>query len=125
MFKYSVRILYIRTYTHTHTHIFIVVVFFQGVDLLASAGSEFIFYETYESIWRVGRTPWPGDQPEARPLPTQDNTTQKNADTHACFNWDSNPRSQCSSGRSSTCLRPLDNWDQLKYTHTHIWWRGT
>jgi hypothetical protein len=36
-----------------------------------------------------------GDQP----LPTQDDTTQKNANTHPCLDWDSNPRSQCSSGR--------------------------
>jgi hypothetical protein len=26
-------------------------------------------------IETLGRTPWPGDQPDARPLPTQDNTT--------------------------------------------------
>jgi hypothetical protein len=54
--------------------------------------------ETYESIWTVGRTPWTGDQPNARPLPTH-RTAQKNADTHPCLKWDSNPRSQCSSGQ--------------------------
>jgi hypothetical protein len=37
--------------------------------------------ESYESVWTFSRTPWTGDQPDARPLPTQDNTTQKNADT--------------------------------------------
>jgi len=37
---------------------------------------------TYESIWTFGRTPCMGDQPDARPLPTQDRTTQKNTDTH-------------------------------------------
>jgi amino acid transporter len=26
-------------------------------------------------IETIGRTPWPGDQPDARPLPAQDNTT--------------------------------------------------
>jgi hypothetical protein len=31
-----------------------------------------------------GRTPWPGDQPDARPLPTQDNTTQKHSRTLSC-----------------------------------------
>jgi hypothetical protein len=30
------------------------------------------------------RTSWPGDQPDARHLPTQDNTTQKHMDTHPC-----------------------------------------
>jgi hypothetical protein len=33
-------------------------------------------------IETFGRTPFPVDQPDARPLPTQDNTTQKHADTH-------------------------------------------
>jgi hypothetical protein len=33
--------------------------------------------EVYESTWTFGRTPWTGDQPDARPLPTQDNTIQK------------------------------------------------
>jgi hypothetical protein len=42
----------------------------------------------------IGRTPWTGDQPVARPLPIQDNT---NIDIHPCLKWDSNPRSQCSS----------------------------
>jgi hypothetical protein len=52
-----------------------------------------------ESIWTFGRTPWTGDQPDARPLPTQDNTTQKNGDTHPCPERYSNTRSQCSRGR--------------------------
>jgi len=34
---------------------------------------------------------------------TQDNTTQKNADTHPCPERDSNPRSQCSRGRDQLC----------------------
>jgi hypothetical protein len=41
-------------------------------------------------IETFGRTPWLGDQPHARPLPTQDNTTQKPADTHPCPKQDSN-----------------------------------
>jgi hypothetical protein len=44
-----------------------------------------------------GRTPWPGDQPNTRPLPTQDNTTQKHTNTHPCPKQDSNLWSQCSS----------------------------
>jgi hypothetical protein len=42
----------------------------------ARSGSE-VYFWTYESIWTIGRTPWTGDQPDARPLPAQDNTTQK------------------------------------------------
>jgi hypothetical protein len=40
------------------------------------------------------RTPWTRDQPDARPLPTQDSTTQKHKDKHPCHKRDSNPRSQ-------------------------------
>jgi hypothetical protein len=69
------------------------------------------FSDIYESIWTGGRTPWTGDQPDSRPLFTQDNTAQKNADTHPCLEWDSNPRSQCSSGRRQyvpQTSRPLE-----------------
>jgi hypothetical protein len=59
------------------------------------------------SIWTVRRTPWTGDQPDARPLPTQYNRTQKNADTHPCPKRDSNPWSQGSSGRVPQTARPL------------------
>jgi hypothetical protein len=52
------------------------------------------FSETYESVWIVGRIPWTEDQPDARSLPTQANTIKKNADTHPCLQWDSNPRSE-------------------------------
>jgi len=32
-------------------------------------------------FWTFGRTLWMGNQPDTRHLPTQDSTTQKNADT--------------------------------------------
>jgi len=51
------------------------------------------------NLWTFGRTPWMGDQPDARPLLTRDNTTQRNADTHSCLERDSKPRSQCSNCR--------------------------
>jgi hypothetical protein len=43
-----------------------------------------------------GRTPWTGDQPVARPLPTRRTTQTQNKRTHKhpCLEWDSNPRSQ-------------------------------
>jgi hypothetical protein len=57
-----------------------------------------INFSEFMNLLTFGRTPWTGDQPDARPLPTQDNITQKKEDTHPCFERDSNPRSQCSSG---------------------------
>jgi hypothetical protein len=46
-------------------------------------------------------TPWEGDQPVARPLPTHRTTRTQNKRTHRhpCLEWDSNPGHQCSSGR--------------------------
>jgi len=86
---------------------------------LACSGSEFIFWNLW-TYWTVGRTPWTGDRPDARPLPTQDNTTQKNADTHPCLEWNSNTWSQCSSG-----LRPLGHWDRplfdILHRNTQLW----
>jgi hypothetical protein len=73
---------------------------------MACSDSELI----YEFVWTFGRTPWTGDQPDAGPLPTQDNTRQKNVDIHPCLERDSNPRSQCSSGRRqyvTQTARPL------------------
>jgi hypothetical protein len=41
----------------------------------------------------VSKTHWTGDKFDARPLHTQDNTTQKGKDRHSCLKRDSNPRS--------------------------------
>jgi hypothetical protein len=53
----------------------------------------------YISFWG-GRTPWTGDQPVARPLPTR----KINAHRHPCLEWDSNPRLQCLSGQRQFTL---------------------
>jgi hypothetical protein len=39
------------------------------------------------------------DQPVARPLPTQNNSAQTDADKHPCLERDSNPRSQQPTGQ--------------------------
>jgi hypothetical protein len=46
-------------------------------------------------LYTVDRTPWTGNLPVARPLPTH----RINAHRHPCFGWDSSPRHQYSSGR--------------------------
>jgi len=99
---------------------------------LACSGFRTYFSEIYKSIWTLGSILWTGDQPDARPLPTQDDTPHKNADTHPCLEWDPNPRSQCSSGRrqyvpqSARLLRsaaikptpPNSNWIYMHNTQT-------
>jgi hypothetical protein len=40
---------------------------------------------------RVGKTPWTGDQPVARPLPIQKHII--NTDMHPCIEWDPGARS--------------------------------
>jgi hypothetical protein len=39
-------------------------------------------------LYTVDRTPWTGDQPVARPLPTHRTTHRINAHKHPCFQWD-------------------------------------
>jgi hypothetical protein len=53
-----------------------------------------------------GWTPWAGDQPVARPLPTYRTTQTQNkrTHTHPYPEWDSNPRSQRSSERRQFVL---------------------
>jgi len=48
---------------------------FHGLDALACSYSE-----TMSPFRHLGRTPWTGDRPIARPLPKLDSTTQRNAD---------------------------------------------
>jgi hypothetical protein len=44
------------------------------------------------NLYKVGRTPWTGDQPVARPPPTHRTTQTKNKHTEtSCLEWDSNP----------------------------------
>jgi hypothetical protein len=64
--------------------------------------------EIYESSWTFGRTPWTGDQPDTRPLPTQDNTTQKNEDKH--IHLSSGIRTK--DPKSSSGLRLRGQWDR-------------
>jgi hypothetical protein len=47
-------------------------------------------------VYRVGRTPWMGDQPFAKPLPTHTGLHKYriNAHRHPCLKWDQNPRSK-------------------------------
>jgi hypothetical protein len=68
----------------------------QELGLMACSDSEFNSSE-FMNLWTFSRTLWMGDQCNTKPLPTWDNTTQKNTDTHPCLKWDSNPWSQCSS----------------------------
>jgi hypothetical protein len=47
-------------------------------------------------LYTVGRTPWTADQPVARPPPIHRINTHR----HTRLKWDSNPRPECSSGRT-------------------------
>jgi hypothetical protein len=64
-------------------------------------------------LYTDGRTPWTGDQPVARPLPTRRATQTQNKQTHrhACLEWVSNPRSHVQASENSTCLGPRGHCD--------------
>jgi hypothetical protein len=69
--------------------------------------------------YTVGTTPWRGDQPVARPLPTHRTTQTQNKRTqcrHPCLELDSKPRSQSTSERKQfmpQTARPL--WSANKF----------
>jgi hypothetical protein len=74
----------------------------------------------------AGRTTWSGDQPVARPLPTHRTKQTQNKRTqyrHPYLEWDSNPRFQLSSERSSSCLRPRGHSDRLETAFPHRYLR--
>jgi hypothetical protein len=49
--------------------------------------------------YTVGRTPWMGISPsQGRYLHTEEYKHRINAHRHSCLEWESKPRSQCSSG---------------------------
>jgi hypothetical protein len=64
----------------------------QGLCLMACSDSEFNFSE-FMNLWTFATTPWTGNQPDAKRLPTQDNTIYPYPER------DSNTRPQFSSGR--------------------------
>jgi hypothetical protein len=62
--------------------------------------------------FRVGRTPWMGDQLDARLLPTQDNKNRINADIHALSGiWTHDPSVRA--GEDILWLWPLAHCDRL------------
>jgi hypothetical protein len=66
------------------------------------------------TISTIGRIMWTGNQSDARPLPTQDSTTQKDKDKHPCLKRDSNPRSQRPIYQG-LCRRPYGYWDRRRF----------
>jgi hypothetical protein len=72
-------------------------------------------------LYTIGRTPWTGYQPLAKALSTHRTTQTQNKYTqyrHPCFEWNSNPRSQRSSERRRSCLRPRSHCDR----QNHLLW---
>lgn len=50
--------------------------------------------ETFSTFKRISQTEGEGGWPAARPVPEQDNTTEKDTGTHSCLEWNSNLWSQ-------------------------------
>jgi hypothetical protein len=72
--------------------------------LAVSRGFYLWIYET------IGRTPWTGVRPDARPLPTQHRETQTHIHAPSRIRTcDLNIRTT----EDSTCIRPLGHWDRL------------
>jgi hypothetical protein len=63
----------------------ITIIDFFSVALQSVEDLGHLTYRRFLELFRHGRTPWTSDQPVAGPLPTHDNTTQKDADKHPCL----------------------------------------
>jgi hypothetical protein len=72
-------------------------------------------------LYTVGRTPWTGDQPVAKPLSTHRTSHRINGHSHPRLEWDSNPRSQHSSERRQSILRPRDHCDRRLLPNTGLY----
>jgi hypothetical protein len=69
--------------------------------------------DLFRIYWTVRRTPWTGDRPDARPLPTHRSTQHRKMRTH--IHASSEIRAHGPSFRAaedSACLRPLGCWDR-------------
>jgi hypothetical protein len=69
-----------------------------------------------QSIGLLGRGISPS---QGRYLHTEQHKHRINAHRHACLKWDSNPRSQCSSGRRRFMLRSRGHCDRKCIVHRH------
>jgi hypothetical protein len=91
--------IYLFTYLPTCLSIYISMLL---SSYLSISGSETTWTLAAFSVsYTDGRTPWTGDQPMARPAPTQ----RINAHRHPCLEWDSNPRPQVRAGEDGSCAR--------------------
>jgi len=92
--------------------IIIIIIILQCIGHSGTVPVQNFNFWTYESIWAVGRIPWTGDQPNARPLPTHDNTNTTEKRGHTSMSW--------VRFEPITCLRPRGHWDRLFCYYTSI-----
>jgi hypothetical protein len=71
------------------------------------------------NLYTVSRTTWTEIGPsQGRYLHTEQHKHRINANRYPCFEWDSNPRSQRSSERDSSYLRPRGHCDRRSALRT-------
>jgi hypothetical protein len=88
---------------------------FHELGFLHCSSSELIS-ETFNPFRYICRSPWTGDQPISRLVPTYDDTIQKNAVIFLFLERGINPRFQCSSGTRHTHLKPQGYRERLYHT---------
>jgi hypothetical protein len=76
----------------------ITILIFQGLGLLAYSGSEFIFLKLMNLFGQLVGLLGRGISP-TQGLYLHRITKHRKTRTHPCLEWNSNPQSQCSSGR--------------------------
>jgi hypothetical protein len=61
-----------------------IIIVFQGLGLLVCSGLRIYFLKLMNLFRTVGRTPWMGDRPDARPLPTHTHTHRGKNNREKC-----------------------------------------
>jgi hypothetical protein len=93
-----IRAIRVNTLLLANEHIFVAVICLWLYSSLLDLGRSFSFLILYT----VGRSPWTGDQPVARPLAVPRTTQTQNKRRqykHPCLDWDPNLQSQRSRER--------------------------
>jgi hypothetical protein len=98
--------IYIPTHPPTHIPIYVSI---NGSTALVDLGRFFSLLIYTQSIGLLGRGISPS---QGRYLHTEQHKNRVNPHRHSCFDWDSNPQSQCSRKRRRSCLRPSDHCDR-------------
>jgi len=88
---------------------------------MTCSNSEFKFSE-YMNLWTFGRTPWTGNQLDARPLPIGNNKTEKRGHTYMPREGFETTIPVFQRSVAVRAFRPRGDWDRPRWVHSGLKW---